>query len=357
MLKGNKGEWSEIYALLKILSDKKLYAGDETLNRIEKLILPIVKVLRYESNGKFEFFYRNDVIIVKNNKNKFSIPIIEFHKQAKLLLTKLQEKTVTTFTVPEIEKFINSFNSSAIKAKSTDKSDIKIIIHDQRTGGEPELGFSIKSQMGSPSTLLNPGKTTNFIFKINYLNPTAIEKINTIDTAHKVQDRLHEIKKQNGKIQFERIEYTTFENNLILIDSALPKIIAEYILLAYSSKLSKISDLTTKINLENPLNFNTSNDHPFYSYKIKKLLTDIALGMTPSKIWNGILDATGGYLIVKESGDIVCYHIYNRNEFENYLFANTRLITPSTTRYDFGYIYKENNSLYVKLNLQIRFIK
>ena len=30
----------------------------------------------------------------------------------------------------------------------------------------PELGFSIKSKLGKPSTLLNAGKTTNFIFEI-----------------------------------------------------------------------------------------------------------------------------------------------------------------------------------------------
>lgn len=40
------------------------------------------------------------------------------------------------------------------------------------------------------------------------------------------------------------------------------------------------------------------------------------LGMMPSKVWTGELDATGGYLVVKDNGEILCYHIYNRNEFE-----------------------------------------
>jgi len=29
MLRGNKGEWSEIYTLLKLLADKNIYVGDE----------------------------------------------------------------------------------------------------------------------------------------------------------------------------------------------------------------------------------------------------------------------------------------------------------------------------------------
>jgi type II restriction enzyme len=86
-------------------------------------------------------------------------------------------------------------------------------------------------------------------------------------------------------------------------------------------------------------------------------LTDIALGMMPSKVWTGELDATGGYLIVKDNGEILYYHIYNRNEFEDYLVVNTKLETASSTRHDFGTIYSDGNELLFKLNLQIRFIK
>jgi type II restriction enzyme len=79
--------------------------------------------------------------------------------------------------------------------------------------------------------------------------------------------------------------------------------------------------------------------------------------MMPSKVWTGKYDATGGYLIVKENGDVLCYHIYNRNEFEDYLLNNTKLDTASSTRQGFGEIYEENGELYFNLNLQIRFIK
>lgn len=134
MITGNKGEWSEIYTLLKVIADKQLYAGDSNLNKIENLIFPIIKVLRDESNGTFEFSYDNDLVIVKNNNEEIRISINEFKKQAYFLLSKLKEKTSATFSIPEIEQFINSFNSHSLKAKSTVKSDIKIVIHDQRTG-------------------------------------------------------------------------------------------------------------------------------------------------------------------------------------------------------------------------------
>ena len=79
--------------------------------------------------------------------------------------------------------------------------------------------------------------------------------------------------------------------------------------------------------------------------------------MVPTTVWTGKLDSTGGYLVVKENGEILCYHIYNRNEFEDYLLTNTKIINPSSTRLKFGKIYNENNQFYIKLNLQIRFLK
>lgn len=39
MITGNKGEWSDIYTLLKIIADKQLFAGDSNLNKIENLSL------------------------------------------------------------------------------------------------------------------------------------------------------------------------------------------------------------------------------------------------------------------------------------------------------------------------------
>jgi type II restriction enzyme len=219
------------------------------------------------------------------------------------------------------------------------------------------LGFIIKSQLGSSSTLLNAGKTTNFIFKIDNLKLAEIEKINSIDSRSKIRDRIKAVSEKKGNFIFTKTEKQIFSNNLILIDSKLPEILSQIVYEFYSSDKSSVSDLVEKVSTTNPLEFDIANEHKFYEYKIKRFLTDIALGMMPSKVWTGQYDATGGYLIVKENGDVLCYHIYNRNEFENYLFNNTKLDTASSSRHDFGMIYEEGREFFFKLNLQIRFIK
>lgn len=77
--------------------------------------------------------------------------------------------------------------------------------------------------------------------------------------------------------------------------------------------------------------------------------------MVAGTVWSGDYEANGGYLVVKKDGDVLCYHIYDKKQFENFMLNNTRLDTPSSSRYDFGTIYKENGNLFIKLTLKIRF--
>lgn len=357
---GNKGEWSEIYALFKILSDKFLYRGDENLNKISNIIYPIIKVLRTELNQNYEYSIDSelDLIIVSNDDGELlKIPIIEFAQKAKFLLEKIKSSNQTTFDIPEIEDFMNRNYCYSLKANSSNKKDINIVIYDPKINQASTLGFSIKSQLGSPSTLLNAGKTTNFIYKVNgKLSDQEMNLINSIDTRQKVKDRINMIMNKGGVLKFVKTEQKVFGNNLVLSDSLLPNILAEIVLKFYSSAYLKMIDLINEIKKVNPLNYDLSDNHDFYTYKVKRFLTDVALGMLPSRVWEGNYDADGGYLIVKDDGEIICYHIYHKHLFENYLLNNTKLETASTSRHDFGKLYKENGDLFIKLNLQIRFI-
>ncbi len=362
MITGNKGEWSEIYALFKLLGDKELHPGNSQIKKIQNLVYPILRILRTEVNGNFEYSIEDDIVVISGNEEVFRIPISEFQERAKYLLTEIKSNS-GTFSIPEIEEFMQSINCLSLKASSSAKTDITIVVHDQRTGLQPSLGFSIKSQLGNPSTLLNAGETTNFIYKIenSSLSKQDIEYVNSLfvkrgeKLLRDIKGRIKAINEKNAKLSFVNPQKQIFSNNLILIDSLLPQILASVLLQFASSNYSSLEDLVKITEEQNPLNFDTTNKHFFYSYKIKRFLTDVALGMMPSKVWTGEYDATGGYLIVKSDGEILCYHIYNKNEFENYLLANTKLETASSSRHGFGEIYEENRQLYFKLNLQIRF--
>lgn len=360
MIKGNKGEWSEIYTLLKLLADTEMYVGDEKLNRIPSIVYPILKILRDEKSSHNVYEVQKKYIDIYHGGKKYPVLINEFKKKATFLLSEIKSASAPSFDIPKIEKFLDQIKCSSLKAKSSAKTDIQIIIHDIKTSLPQNLGFSIKSQLGSASTLLNASKPTNFVYKIENckLSRADIVRINGINTrASKVKDRVSEILKAKCKLTYSKVESGIFENNLTLIDSFLPQILAEIVLKFYTSTKSKTIDLVNEIDRSNPLKYNIKNNHKFYEYKIKRFLTDVALGMMPAKVWDGNYDATGGYLIVKENGEVLSYHIYDKKKFEDYLFYNTKLETPSTSKFDFAEIYEENREYFLKLNLQIRFLK
>jgi hypothetical protein len=204
--------------------------------------------------------------------------------------------------------------------------------------------------------LLKKTKNTNFIYKVCGLSDHE-HVISKFNSESKIKDRNSTILKSGGVFEFIGAENDVFYNNLVFIDSLLPGILAEVLIQYFTNGIVRLKEIIETLEKENPLKFNQTHKHQFYSYKIKRFLTNIASGMIPSKVWTGKYDTTGGYLVVKDDGDILCYHVYNRNDFENYLLNHTRLETASFSRHGFDEIYEEEGELFLKLNLQIRFIK
>lgn len=357
MLKGNKGEWSEIYVFLQLLAEGKLYAADENLNAIPAAYYPIIKIVREEHQKVRHYQVDTQIKLIDGSRQELlmTIPLKKFIEKSKELFTTLKKAKGRSFSFPAIEQFLNSIDIHTLTANKSQKSDIQIVIHDLTTGLKPALGFSIKSMIGKNATLFNAGKTTNFVYGVNAA--ININEINNIVESPKIVNRINNIRSQGYDLQFIKTESKHLNLNLQLIDSHLPKILAELLLIKYShSGTMPMSKALQLLEQNNPLNFDLTLGHPFYAYKLKSFLIDAALGMTPSAIWKGTYDATGGLIIVKANGDLVCYHIYNRSDFQSYLLHNTRIEQASTKRYDFGHLYQENGKTFMKLNLQIRFM-
>ncbi|MCF8324021.1 MAG: HpaII family restriction endonuclease [Leadbetterella sp.] len=361
MLTGNKGEWSEPYALLKLLADGDLYLGDENFNKVKDIVYPIIKVLRHEKDRSIEFTIQNKLIIVSDGIELLNIPISQFIANAKTCFEKIKtaKKGKGSFEIPEIENFLSTFSITTLKAKSKLKNDITIQVSDDKTFLSPTLGFSIKSQLGRPSTLLNASGATNFSFLIKG-NMLAKDEIIQIKSANEFSEKLKLLKSFGARLEFEKVDNEIFQSNLQTIDYNFDRILAEMLVLFYSNDRASentIKKFITTITRENPIGYNLNINSSIYEMIIKKFLTDYALGMRAAEVWKRNYQATGGYLIVKEDGELICYHFYFTKNFEDYLFNNTKLETPDPDRHKFGEVYVEEGQQKMKLNLQIRFIK
>lgn len=362
MIRGNIGEWSEFYAFIKILVERKISAADSKLNPIPDKQIEVLKVSREERRNKVISYDITDEERISIIEDGVALSIVDaevLKKGIASIFSQMKNNTERTFEIPSVDSVFRQLNCTSLKAGSSKKADILLLIHDRISSVDIEQGFSIKSMIGEPATLLNAGKGTNFIFKVVGKNSSKMGgKVNKIQSRAAIRDRVEAIHDLTGKLVFFNIASETFSGNLRKIDIFLPEILAELVVGFYGNKGRTIKELVENTDFSNivgPSGYVLTQE--VCAYKIKQFLAAIALGLTPEKSWDGLSQAKGGYIVVREDGDLVCYHLYNRDEFQEYLYENTKLETASTSRHEFGTVYKEGDESMIKLNLQIRFLR
>lgn len=361
-LRQNRGEWSELYAFLRLLKEGRIYAADEKANRIEDTFFPILKIIKTDDAGNpLDYKTGETIRIYKDGELIEEVAASSVAQAADTLFDQIfkgSENEKGAFEIPEIALFLEKMRISKPKASAKDKADILMQIHDIRTGHDSVEGFSIKSDLSSPPILLNAGRNTRFKYEILGISDADMTEVNAIDKSvdkEYMKARISLLFRRLKSIRYHGMLSETYEGNLVMIDSRLPEMYSHFILCHYLAMQISPTDCESLCGILesiNPLGYRRGN---VYAYKIKKLLCASALGMTPGTEWDGYESATGGYVIVKRDGDVVCYHLYNRISFEEYLLKNTVVDRPSATRYDYGYVYKEDGRFYIDLNIQIRF--
>ena len=359
----NKGEWSEFYAFIKILGDRELTAANADLTPDYDNTYGVMKIIRDdpETSRTYDLSAEDSITVTSRSlsgRDVAQIPYADIRSRVPRLLREIIAGSGASFKVHSAEELMGLLKCGKIKAASNKKGDIDIVVHDHVTNKENRVEFSIKSYLGGAPTLLNASKPTNFKFSVKGFQGDP-DAINNITGGRKVMDRLKAIKKNGGSFELSGMHSPVFKRNLLKIDSAMPLFLGEFLVLFFSGEARTLKDLTQRVaddgtardSLGDPFNFDD------LKYKMKQLLINVALGMVPATDWTGFLKADGGYIVVKEDGDVVCFHIYNIDELGEYLFNNTKLETASTDRHDFASLYYDGNQLSMNLNLSIRFVK
>lgn len=381
--KANKGEWSELYALYKLLSEQNLYPINIDNKNGQRLRMPILSILRHtEQYLKAEYKIEEDgqVVINANGHNIIQIAKSDFYDIAPKLFEAIKKgapnedgTSDSSFELPEFDEFRKNTCCPNIKCYSKnlgngekDKSDLYIVIHDFVTGQTPIQGFSIKSEIGKPPTLLNATNLTNFKYKLSENLPEEmVAQINSMVNKRgqaDIKGRVRAILEQQVSLEFSTINPNAkgdyvFLENLMLVDSMLPQIVSNLLVLSYSEDTRILSSLTDKLSEINPLGFPMKTNKKQYEAKVRRFVSDITLGMVPSAPWEAAHQAYG-LLVVNTKGEIDCYHIIYRKSLEDYLYENLKFETASASRYGFGKIETGSDGCqYFTLNLQLRFTK
>jgi len=180
------------------------------------------------------------------------------------------------------------------------------------------LGFSIKSQIGSPSTLVNASGATNFIFRIKG-GELSTDQMSVFDSTEEFSDKMKLLTSYGFALEYVHPSSDVFLANMRTVDYYLDSVLARMLIHYFSNDSAAnntVRKFIEKITTENPLGYNLRVNPSMYELMMKRFLSEYALGMRAAEVWKRDYQANGGYLIVKSDGDIICYHVYFAKQFE-----------------------------------------
>ncbi len=357
LYKGNSGEWAELYCFLKLLGDGEFYSADRHFNIIDDDKYPICSIFR-DNAANITLEYSIDepskkVIIKDNEKVLNCIDQADFLKASKDLFAQMSDNDTLRQNVSD---FLERIHLPKMKGKSADKRDLTLKIYDSRTKRTQILGFSVKSKTDGKATLFNAHEhCTSFLYKIKNFDNLKSEDLKKIEGGKIKNKTLVRFLIEKGcSLQYLKMQDAKFQNNLTMVDSSFEDICAHAVLYSYTIPGGRTTAIIDVLNEKNPVGFPKGTGHNFYEYKIRQFLSAAALGMTSQSLWQGHIDVTGGFIVVQKDGRLLCYHVYNWNDLQNYLFETTFWDQPSTGRHKYGMIEEENPEI-LRLNFQVRF--
>ena len=388
-LSGNKGEWSEIYIFLKLMSDGKVYAADKNMNRLTNVFLNIIKIIREEyKNQKYEYYTGPIVKIFLNNAEVApSLDLSDFQSAKDALWDVLKNAPRGNgITCDTVEAFLSSIYVTKLKAPAAQQNeffggtqDITMQVQDYRNGIASVIGFSCKSDFTAKSTLFNASKeNTNFIYEITgNIDDVLMDQFNSTYTIRNkknketgamephevvaIRERIQLLKNAGCDIEYANMSVNSAKRNLILSGgNEMPLIVANMLKAYYfegegQASNSSIDYALNYVVQNNSAGYEFDDIESMYRRKVGTLLYDMFTGMRLAKTWDGRSSVNGGYIVAKDDGDVVAYHSCMADEFKDFLIHQLGFESPSASRHQYMSIYKENDKYYLKLNLQVRF--
>lgn len=388
-LSGNKGEWSEIYIFLKLMSDGKVYAADKNMNRLTNVFLNIIKIIREEyKNQKYEYYTGPIVKIFLNNAEVApSLDLSDFQSAKDALWDVLKSAPRGNgITCDTVEAFLSSIYVTKLKAPAAQQNeffggtqDITMQVQDYRNGIASVIGFSCKSDFTAKSTLFNASKeNTNFIYEITgNIDDVLMDQFNSTYTIRNkknketgamephevvaIRERIQLLKNAGCDIEYSNMSVNSAKRNLILSGgNEMPLIVANMLKAYYfegegQASNSSIDYALNYVVQNNSAGYEFDDIESMYRRKVGTLLYDMFTGMRLAKTWDGRSSVNGGYIVAKDDGDVVAYHSCMADEFKDFLIHQLGFESPSASRHQYMSIYKENDKYYLKLNLQVRF--
>ena len=368
----NKGEWAEFYVMMKLLGEGRLYTANKLLQKNYQSYLDVLKIIRQECETQvLEYIIdeANGVVIVKPQDSDTilaTMPVSDFNDYAKMLFDGIKDIKGSSVPAPDpvcdFAKviYVSKPKAPAVKALKKQfggKNDIFIEVRDGQTAIVSIMGFSIKSKFGQNPTLFNAGSSSQYLYKLTGCDDTMMDEFNAItENGGRGWSKCKAYLSDHGvSMEFARTQNPIYNDNLFLVRESMAKIMAWCVKdrLIDSPGHFEVMETVERMIAANPLG--VPGARVYYEKAIKDFLMAGFTGMTAGKEWDGKEQVNGGYIVVMDDGDVICYHSSDRESFRDYLYRNTHFEYVSADKYVWSRIIKFDGEYYLPLNLSVRF--
>ncbi len=351
-------EWNEIYAFFKLLVEGAVHQGNIEMGT-DTLKYPISYIQREEHDGTRRYYIEEENIYITGENIDKRINREDFKYASDIIFDALKNSSDNQITSPDgIEEFLDEVCIFDLDAKTDDRTDFHIAFY---SADAKPTGFRVLSRIGGMTPLLDGGRIANFKFEqtgVKFATPT-VNKINAFGEENDVLGRMLMTERLGGVLKFSDAADKVFRSNLHMIDLHFPRMLGEMVRIMYLDGITKVSELVEAVKISNPLKIKDEliTKHQYYEFKMKQFLMALAFGMRPAKIYRGADGEIGGYIFIDRNGELVCYTKTEPQILQDFLFNNSRFEKSSTEKDKYGYLERENNVYYFKLNLKIGFTK
>ena len=368
----NKGEWAEFYVMMKLLGEGRLYTANKLLQKNYQSYLDVLKIIRQECETQvLEYIIdeANGVVIVKPQDSDTilaTMPVSDFNDYAKMLFDGIKDIKGSSVPAPDAVCdfakviYVSKPKAPAVKALKKQfggKNDIFIEVRDGQTAIVSIMGFSIKSKFGQNPTLFNAGSSSQYLYKLTGCDDAMMDEFNAItENGGRGWSKCKTYLADHGiTMEFARTQNPIYNDNLFLVRESMAQIMAWCVKdrLIDSPGHFEVMETVERMIAANPLG--VPGARIYYEKAIKDFLMAGFTGMTAGKEWDGKEQVNGGYIVVMDDGDVICYHSSDRESFSDYLYRNTHFEYVSADKYVWSRIIKIDGEYYLPLNLSVRF--
>ena len=335
----NVGEWSEIYAVARLLTNEVSYdltGGDKQVNRAKVQHSIAEPAVEYAISEQF-------VTVSQDSREPFQLERKEISRLADDLLSEIRAKSDRTFQSNAGMRLVDLLCFSGASAVLRD--DVKVAFAD----GMPTdwKGISIKSFIGAKPTLLNASAATNFVYKLTGPQDS-LRKV--LSFKRITMKPLFKYFRENQiDLTFVSMDNAVFSASLQDFSPDLEELIARLLRDAAFQPKKKLKDVWGLTSSSG------AGGAKLVDAGLLQFLGAVGLGLQPATRWAPRGNDFGGFLNIDFDGNAELVGEANIEELGAQLFQALKFEWGSRTRHHFGIPFKSGSELMIKLNLQLRY--